>query len=294
MSEKELYPKTITTCLINGDPIGIKTVEILWWVGKCIVIPRAQLQEAKQRDEVKRPALYFLFGEDESGSQMCYVWQTAELFTRIKDHDNKKDFWNVLVAFVSRDDAYDIQYLEERAISLAKDAKVYSFNQQDESIKSRSEAQKAPMDEFMRNIDLLLSSLWYPLFQKKEHAPTLWKKEVIYSYTDNNTQRWSTTDARGIYSSEWFLVLKWSKWPIWLQDHVNTNRGYAWRHRPRLLELWVIKQEWDAIVFQMDYLFGSPSSAIQLITWASVNGWDYRKDNQWKTLKENERKELEN
>jgi len=293
MCERKSFPKTITTCLINGDPLGIKTVEILWWVGKCIVIPRAQLHEAKQREEVKRPSLYFLFGENEAGDQLCYIGQTAELFKRIIKHSNEKDFWNVLVAFVSRDDAYDTRYLEEKAISLKKEAKIYGFDQVSPTPILLSEAQKAPMDEFLRNTELLLSSLWYPVFQKKEHTMQWLNREIVYSFKDNNLQRWSPTDARGIYSSGWFLVHKWSKWPIQLQDHVISNNGYASRHRPRLLELWVIKEEWDAIVFQIDYWFGSPSSAIQLITWASVNGWIYRKDDQWKTLTENERKELE-
>lgn len=59
-------PKTIITYLVDGNPTGIKTAELSNWIGKAIVIPRSKIKEAKDRGEVKQPAIYFLFGEDEN------------------------------------------------------------------------------------------------------------------------------------------------------------------------------------------------------------------------------------
>ena len=59
------YWKTITTYLIDWNPSWIKTVELSNWVWKAIIIPRAKLKDAKQRNELFQPAIYFLFWIDE-------------------------------------------------------------------------------------------------------------------------------------------------------------------------------------------------------------------------------------
>lgn len=53
--------KTITQFLVDGSPIGIKTIELSNWIGKALQIPRAKLKEAKNRPEMSQPAIYFLF-----------------------------------------------------------------------------------------------------------------------------------------------------------------------------------------------------------------------------------------
>jgi signal peptidase I len=71
------------------------------------------------------------------------------------------------------------------------------------------------------------------------------------------TARWS--NAKWVYTNEWFIVLKWSRWPKTLVDSMIKNKWYAFRNRPKLMEKWIIKEDGDEIVFQEDYLFKSPS-----------------------------------
>src|SRR3989338_4790976 len=54
------YPKTIKIFLIDGEPDGLRTVELSNWVGQAVVIPRNKLKEAKNRPECNKPAVYFL------------------------------------------------------------------------------------------------------------------------------------------------------------------------------------------------------------------------------------------
>ncbi|MDR2190396.1 MAG: hypothetical protein LBP53_04330 [Candidatus Peribacteria bacterium] len=55
------YGKTITTYLVDGNATGIKTTELSNRIGKALIIPRAKLKDAKNRPEIEKPALYFLF-----------------------------------------------------------------------------------------------------------------------------------------------------------------------------------------------------------------------------------------
>lgn len=102
------------------------------------------------------------------------------------------------------------------------------------------------------------------------------------------TMRWS--NAKWIFNNWKILVFKWSIWPKILQNQEIENEWYAYRNRPKLINEWVIKEEGDNIIFIKDYEFDSPSSACSLVTWWSFNWWDVWKDENWKTLDENERK----
>jgi len=94
-------PKTIITYLVDGNPQGIKTVELSNWIWKTISIPRANLKDVKNRTEINQPALYFLFGEDEKENKMAYIWEAENVIQRMADHDSKKEFWDTVIAFIS-------------------------------------------------------------------------------------------------------------------------------------------------------------------------------------------------
>lgn len=46
--------KTIRIYLVDGEPTGILTAEIINWTGKVLVAPRSQLADLAKRPEVKR------------------------------------------------------------------------------------------------------------------------------------------------------------------------------------------------------------------------------------------------
>ncbi len=54
----------IKILLPDGDPNGIKIIEISNWEGKAFVIPRGKLRDIREREESGHPAIYFLFGEE--------------------------------------------------------------------------------------------------------------------------------------------------------------------------------------------------------------------------------------
>ncbi len=281
--------KTITTFLVDGSPTGIKTIELSNWIGKAIQIPRAKLKDAKNRPEVNQPAIYFLFGEDEQWANRSYIWEAENLINRLVSHDTSKDFWDMVIAFVAKDKneltKADVKFLESKAIERALSIKRYILENSIEPIPNTlPEHRVSTMVEFLENIDLLISAIGFPIL--KEKSLPIEQKSILYF----TSSRWSK--ASGVYIDEGFMVLKGSRWPKELQPNVIKYNFYANRHRPKLLEQWIIAFEWDEIVFLQDYIFTSPSWASDVVVGASTNGWDYWKTKDGKTLDEIERKDL--
>ena len=280
-------PKTIITYLVDGNPQWIKTVELSNWIGKAISIPRAKLKDAKTRQECSQPALYFLFGKDEEENNISYIWEAENLISRLANHDSNKNFWDTVIAFVSKDNNLtkaDVKFLEASAINQAKKVDRYVLENSVAPVPNNlPEYQESSMVEFLENINTLIASMWYPILKEIEQTK-LNNKNLYYLKA-----RWS--DAKWIYTEEWFLVLAWSTWPKEMVSSTIKNKEYAFRNRPKLLKQWVIKEEWDRIVFLQDYLW-SPSSTACLVMWRNANWWTEWKDKYWHTLDENERKNL--
>jgi hypothetical protein len=98
-------------------------------------------------------------------------------------HDNKKDFWDLVIAFISKDNNLtkgDIKYLEARAIQKAKLAKVFLVeNSVEPKINNLPEYQIDTMEDFLDNIELLISFLGYPILTEVKIESL--KKEVVYT-----------------------------------------------------------------------------------------------------------------
>lgn len=279
------YWKTITTYLIDWSPTWIKIVELSNWIWKAIIIPRAKLKDVKQRQEVLQPAIYFLFWKDENWDDLAYIWEAENLINRIWNHDTNKNFWDLVIWFVSKDNNLtkaDVKYLEAKTIEKAKKLNRYILQNWVEPIPNNlPEYQKSTMDEFLENIDLLISSIWYPII-----------KEIKENITKNNIYfcKWPNADALWYYTDEGFLVQKSSK-----VRKNTTSTAWNWINwiQKKLLEEKVLEHlSAEELIFSKNYLFNSPSASAGLILWRRANWWLEWKNKEWKTLDEIERKNL--
>lgn len=94
-----------------------------------MAIPRANLSIIKEREELQTPAFYILLGED-NNLPKAYLGETENFSERVKDHENKKDFWQKALVFISKDGAMtkaDVQYMEHLAMEAAIKAKRFSL-----------------------------------------------------------------------------------------------------------------------------------------------------------------------
>ena len=123
--------RTIKIYLDNGSVTGIKHSEIVNWTGQAMASPRGMIKKLKDWTEAQRPGVYFLFGLDENGNESVYIGESENVFERLIQHvgDPKKDFWDEVVFFTSRDENLTkahVKFLESKLTLLAKNANRYN------------------------------------------------------------------------------------------------------------------------------------------------------------------------
>lgn len=263
--------KTITTYLIEGSSTGIKSVFISNKVCNALFIPRVKLNEAKSREELSRPSLYLLLGEE----NRAYIGETENFIERVKDHDLKKEFWNEAIAFSAKDNYLtkaDVQYLEFLAINQIKKANNFKIeeNKQNPKAPNLQEHQKDSVHEFFEDVKLLSSFLGYKLFEVVE------EKTKHLFYCKNN----KGTNAKGFYDDNGFTVLAGSKVCKETTKSFNSaiNRDHYFKD--------FCKEENGLFIVERNITFKSPSSASTFCLGMRSNGWTSWKDKEGKTLDE--------
>ena len=149
--------KTVTTYLIDCDPKGTQYSFISNKICQMFVIPRSNLAYLNEQEKLHKPAFYILIGEDEATKPQAYIGETENFKERVKDHDSKKAFWQKALVFVSKDEDMtkaDVQYLEYRAITEAKQSNSFVLNENKQLPKAPNlpEHQRDAMDEFFEDI----------------------------------------------------------------------------------------------------------------------------------------------
>jgi len=264
--------KTITTYLIDGNPQGTQYVFISNKVCQMFVIPRSNLVYLNEQERLQKPAFYILVGEDESTKPQAYIGETENFKERVKDHDNKKSFWQKALVFVSKDadmTKADVQYLEYRAIVEAKKANTFVLNENKQMPKSPNlpEFQKDTMDEFFEDIRFLASFIGCDIF--KITSP---REEHLF-YTKGRG-----CNARGFYNASGFTVLKGSV------VTKSSTPSLSWKEkRESLIKEYTSLQE-GIPVLNSDKTFSSPSTAADFCTGRHNNGWTEWKDREGRTL----------
>lgn len=273
--------KTVTTYLIDGDPKGTQYSFISNKICQMFVVPRSNLSYLNEQEKLQKPAFYILIGEDETTKPQAYIGETENFKERVKDHDNKKGFWQKALIFVSKDEDItkaDVQYLEHKAIAEAKKANIFvlSENKQIPKAPNLPEHQRDAMDEFFENIKFLVSFMGCNIFD------ILQPKEEHLFYTKGRG-----CNARGYYNSSGFTVLKGSI----LANNCITS--FNWKEKREKLIKEYATFENGNWVMNSDKTFSSPSTAADFCIGSSNNGWLVWKDMDNKTLDSVYRKQLE-
>ena len=166
-------PYTIRILVPDGDPEGVKIVELLNWTGVGIAFPRSGWLQLRGRDEFKRSGIYVLIGPAEGTDDelpTVYVGQGDGIGTRIESHHAEKDFWDWGYAFVSKGNVLNrahITWLEHVLLELAKQAKrchLDNANQPKEP--GLSEPDRADTQGFLREMLRILPLLGVRIFEK--------------------------------------------------------------------------------------------------------------------------------
>jgi len=158
--------KTIQIFLPDGNPRGVKIAEFTSRTIQAILVPRAQLDFACTRTELKNVGLYFLFGEGESSNlPMLYIGEAEDCAKRLKQHNQQKDWWNYALVCISKTQEFTkahVKYLEWYSHQQAEKAGRYKLENGNIPPKSHiPEPVVADLMDHFQSIQTLTATLGY-------------------------------------------------------------------------------------------------------------------------------------
>ena len=284
--------KTIKIFLADGTATGIRHAEVVNWTGQAVVCPRGRVGELSAWPESLRPGVYVLYGDDSSGTKpSAYIGEAENVHTRLQEHVKKKDFWDQVVLFTSKDENLTkahVKYLEAKMVELASNAgRVVLENGNVPNFPTLPRADRAAMEDFVEPARLLLAALGFFILQP---VP---QKVALGSALDAGRGPLSGTrlffkvtatgvDAEGASTDDGFVVYAGSKGSSTVLDSLPSG----WLSiREELITHHSIGVEGDDIVFTEDVLFKSPSAAAAIVCGGNRNGREAWRDVDGRTLK---------
>ncbi|MBL1404826.1 MAG: GIY-YIG nuclease family protein [Rhizobiales bacterium] len=280
--------RSVRLFLVDGNPTGLVTAEIVNWSGHVLSGSRANLPDFLQRPELDRTGIYFLFGHDpdDFDQPMLYIGESDNVRKRLAQHnkDNAKSFWERTCVVTSKDQNITkahARYLEARLLSIANDiGKINLLNSTAHSPQVLPEADISDMEYFIEQIRLVLPVVVYDAFRAKPKRNTPRKNSagektlssetpVIFEIKANRLN----LQAEGQESDGEFIVLSGSRAAIEWRQKPGHNTGYAKLHN-KLLQSGILSigAEKDYAVFTEDTSFSSPSAASAIIFGRADNG----------------------
>ncbi len=286
---KQHQGKKITLFLVDGEPDGIKTLELGGWSGMGTVFPRNKLREYGSDESARKPGVYFLFGKEneESSIASAYIGHADNIIDRLNTHnrDDAKEFWYQTVVFTSKDDSITrahAKYIESRCIQLAYEAKHFGYHltNGNEPLPANLPKSDIPvMEGFLENLNLLLAAIGYPILQKMESKNESDMNNPLFICKNADGKAQGTARM----TNEGFIVYKGSVATGRLTESVAERNK---RVIEKLVSEGILRQDGDVYVFERDYNFGKPSAPADLILGHSANGWDVWRTAEGKTLSE--------
>ena len=267
--------KTVTTYLVDGDPQGTRYAFISNKICQMFVVPRSNLNYLDKQKKLHKPAFYILIGEDEMAKPQAYIGETENFRERVKDHDQKKTFWQKALIFVSKDadmTKTDVQYLEYLAVQQAKNINRYGLQENKQTPKEPNlpEYQKDAMDEFFEDIKFLISFIGISIFETASV-----NQLPVFHFKRRGA------NARGVYDGNGFTVLRES---VLSKDAVSSCHAIA--RRDMIIKDYSQINDNGNPVLTSDISFSSPSTAAGICGGCSSNGWVEWKNDKGQTLDE--------
>lgn len=288
------YGKSVRIFLPDATAAGIRHAEIVNRTGQTVACPRSRLDELKHWPETSKPGVYFLFEARLGDSKpLAYIGESENVADRLLTHDRKKEFWNDVAIFTSKDENLTkshIKYLESKLEALAKTADRYKLENGNTPTKSSlPRAEREAMDELLEDIRLVLGTLGYPILE-----PLIQNKPIplVAASTpppDVSSEELTFTVhklvAHGVQTDEGFVLKKGSA-----ASKINTDSlsGKLVKMKEQLLEDGRLVDNGDHLYLAEDVLMSSSSYAAAFIAGTSRSGPQSWYSVDGRTLKEME------
>ena len=279
--------RSVRLFLVDGNPTGLVTAEIINWSGHVLSGSRASLPNFLKRPELDRTGIYILFGHDPEDTDlpMIYIGESDNVRNRLIQHnkDENKRFWERTCVVTSKDQNITkahARYLEARLISIALGVgKTELANGTSHDPQLLPEADRSDMEYFLEQIRLVLPVVGYDAFRAKQ------KRNLSTNTPENNTALEQGSQIFEIKSNKMglrakateingeFIVLSGSfASPTWRQKGQH-NTGYTKLHGRLLAKGSLsLKSKSEYAEFTEDTAFASPSAASAIIFGRADNG----------------------
>lgn len=274
------YGKSVRIFLPDATVTGIRHAEIVNRTGQTVACPRSRLDELKQWPETAKPGVYFLFEARLGDSKpLAYIGESENVADRLLTHDRKKDFWNDVVIFTSKDENLTkshIKYLESRLEGLSKAADRYDLeNGNTPTLSNLPRAEREAMDELLEDIRLVLGTLGYPILEpliKAKPVPSSGSSTAISPPALSSGELSFSVHkliAHGAQTDEGFVLKKGST-----ASKTNTDSlgGKIVKMKEQMLADGRIIDKGDYLLLAEDVLMSSSSYAAALIAGTSRSG----------------------
>lgn len=262
-------PQTIQIYLPQGDPAGIRMAEITTRTVRVFEVPRPLLRDFRDMPESKQVGVYFLFGSSSSDRPSCYIGQSGAIGDRLKQHSDKKDFWDHALVAVSLTNAWTnthTGYMEWQAIRRAAEAGRYDLHNGNDASNPHTPAPlESDCREYLETISVLLTTLGYPVLEPVREV----RMGSFNGTAETLVFREGGTEARARPTTEGLLVLAGSVGKTTHRPSLSTSLV---RRRQELVEQGVVEVRGNDYVFVKDQLFKSPSTAGAVVLGGSING----------------------
>ena len=289
-AEANTIGRAVEIFFVDGNPEGMRTASVFNWTGKVLIAPRTQIDRVLKRPEAQYAGVYILFGDNE-GAECVYVGQSTDIDTRIRQHVNKKGWWETAVLVTTSANKLNkahITYLEARLVELVDS--VGSVARETGNTPKRpelSEAEENNMEVFLDYTLLVLPAIGIDYFVQKTRSRA---NELVESADNSYIQRFKLSTPKNKISAYArledgeFIVEAGSRarstWTSPESEHTY-SRLHTFLMQKGVLEK---RDDPDSLtgkpqihVFKEDYVFQSPSAAAAVINGRPANG---RKD--WK------------
>lgn len=265
--------QTIQIYLPNGDPNGVRQAEVTTRTVRVFDIPRSELKALGQFSELSQPGVYFLIGVSDAVESL-YIGESDDVKKRLSQQDPAKDFWTRAVVAVSLTNTWTkahVRYLEHESIALARESRNFAvLNGQAGFAAPLPPPLQADCEEFFDTIQVLVSTLGYPVMEVAATAQATSAHEKLFLKLGGKDLATGTYDSRGL------TVFAGSSARDVSSTHERVHRTLL-ETQEKLIALEVLEVTPGGIRFLKDHAFSSPSSAAALVMGRSSNGW-----NEWK------------
>lgn len=270
----------ITLFLADGRPDGLRIVDQANWSGRGYDFARADWPKVRHEDELGKPGVYILSGQEDDGTPSVYVGEADELRSRINQHYAKVDFWHRATAFVTKDDTLNkagVKYLESRLLAMAHQAKRAELkNGNAPGLPSMSKADLAEAEGYLEHMLPILPILGVNAFEVI-HAAT------AQADTPALMLKGSGISARGKDTAEGFVVEAGATARVAEQPSIH---AYMKAIRARLLQQGILVPDGAFLRLTQDQVFGSPTTAAGVLLGRPASGPMEWRDSQNRTLKQ--------